>query len=142
MQSRGQIDNVRPRRAGFQQRAVEPRARTLALRGGDDVTIVLQIVADDERGPMLTPPAAANALAGAESFNRRAIAEHDLVGSPDRPASGRVGKMLGQPAVFDEFRLDVFQVGAGLMFRIRDDPDERFAAFDRRAERQGQRADG
>ena len=59
--------------------------------------------------------------------------------SPRPTASG---KSRGEAAVVEQFGLDVFQMGAGLVFRVGDDPDVVFLAFDGRAERQGEGADG
>ena len=126
----------------FMQRAVEPVAGVFALQGGADVAVVLQVVADDERGAVLAAAAAADALAGAEGFDGDAVAEDDRVAAPDRAAADGVGEVLGEAAVVEQFGLEVFEVGAGLVLGVGDDPDVGFAAFEGRAERQGEGGDG
>ena len=118
--------------AGLHQRAVEPAPRVLALQGRADVAVVLQVVADDQRGAMLAAAAAADPLAGAEGLDRHAVAEHDRVVAPHRPPPDRRRENRGQPPVVEQFGLDVFQVGAGLVLGVGDDPDVRFPALPRR----------
>ena len=142
VQGGGQVDDVRPRRAGLHQRAVEPIARMLALDGREDVAVVLQVVADDQRGPMLAPPPAANPLAVPKASIVTPLRSTMAVVPPHPAAAGRVRIILGQQPVFEQFGLDVLQVGAGLVLCVGDDPDVRFPAFDGRAQGKGQRADG
>ena len=52
VQGGGQVDDVGRGGAGLHQRAVKPAPRVLALQGRLDVAVVLQVVADDERGAM------------------------------------------------------------------------------------------
>ena len=77
VQGGGQVDDVGPRGAGLHQRAVKPAPRVLALQGRLDVAVVLQVVADDERGAMGAVAAAADSLPGAEGLDGHAVAEHD-----------------------------------------------------------------
>ena len=59
-------------------------AAALALAGGLDVRIVLDVVTDDERGAMGAASAAADALAGAEGFDGGAVFQSDVVGARAR----------------------------------------------------------
>ena len=69
------------------------RARALALPGGLDVRVVLDVVADDERGAVGAATSAADALAGAEGFDGDAVGEADGVGA--RTARGFRFKVAG-----------------------------------------------
>ena len=91
-------------------------------------------------GPILASPPAADSLPGAEGLDGHAVVERDAVVSPRRPdGGGRVVRC--QRLVFDQFGLDVFQMGAGLVFRVGDDPDVRLDFFQRRLEHEGERAE-
>ena len=104
MQGGGEVDDVGVRRAGFDERAVEPGARAFALGGREDVAVVLQVVADDERGSVFAAASAADSLAGAEGLDGDAVVERDAVASP-RGADGRRGIVGCERLVFDEFGL-------------------------------------
>ena len=104
--------------------------------------IVLQVVADDEGWPVLTGTAATNALARAEGLDDNTIAEDDLVAAPGWAGADGVVIILGEARIVDEFGFDVFEMGAGLMGRVGDDPDVGFALFECGAERKCECADG
>ena len=73
--------------------------------------------------------AAADPLPGAEGLDGHAVAEHDRAGPPHRSAPRRLRIVVGQQPVVQQFGLDVFQVGAGLVPRVGDDPDVRLPAL-------------
>ena len=111
----------------------QSRERSRSVSGAD-VVVVLEVVADDERGAVLAAATAAEALAGAEGFDDDAVAEDDRVVSPDGAVAGGVGIGFGEEFVFEEFGLEVFEVGAGLVFGVGDDPDVGLAMFEGRLE--------
>jgi len=120
---------------------VEPQARVFAPEGREHVAIVLQVVADDERGAVLAVAMTADALTRAEGLDADPVAKHDRGGPPHWPLARRRRIVGRQAGVVEQLGLEVFQVGAGLAARVADDPEVRLAAFDRGPQRIRQRAD-
>ena len=104
MQGGGEVDDAGVGRAGFRERAVEPASRAFALGGREDVVVVLQVVADDERGSVFAAALAADSLPGAVGLDGDAVVERDAVASPLRPDGRR--RIVGcERFVFGEFGL-------------------------------------
>ena len=97
--------------AGLQQRAVEPVARVLALQGRLHVAVVLQIVADDQRGACSRRAAGRGSAGRCRRLRwpRRCGARSGRCATAGRGRRG-VGIVGGQAAVVQQLGLDVFQV--------------------------------
>ena len=137
VQGRGQVDDVGPRRAGLHQRAVEPAPRVFAAAGPSGCARR----SASRRRRLAWADAGGGVGRGSAGpcqrprSSRRCASTIEL-SRQHQPSPDGVGEILGQPPVLEQFGLDVFQVGAGLVLGVGDDPDERFPALDGRAERQ------
>ena len=122
---------------------MEPVARVLAaLEGGLDVAVVLEVVADDERGAVLAGAAAAERWpvpkASMVTPLRRTMRPRRQTG-PRPTASGIVA---GEERVVEELGFEVFEVGVGLVLGVGDDPDVGLAGFEGFAEGIGEGGEG
>ena len=63
------------------------------------VVVVLQIVADDQRGPVGPVATAAEPLPGAEGLDGDAVCQHDRAGPPDGALSRGAGVIGGQARI-------------------------------------------
>jgi hypothetical protein len=142
MQRRGEVDDVGALRAGLEEHAIEPGARALALAGGLDVRVVLDVVADDERGAVGAAASAADALARAEGFDGDAVGEADCVCTQTRfkvqGSKFKVFVRLSEFGIVGELVFEVFEVGDGLVTGIGNDPDVGLAAFQGASEDEGE----
>ena len=123
MQRGGQVHHVRLGRAGLEQRALEPGTGVAALEHGFHVAVVLEVVADQQRGAVGPGATAADPLAGAEGFDGDPVAQNDPACLPDGAPAGGAGVSTGNQFVVDQFGLEVLQVGVCLVHGIREDPD-------------------
>ncbi len=123
MKGGGQIHHVRLRRAGLEQHALEPGAGVAALEHRFHVTVVLEVVADQERGAVGPGATATDPLAGAEGFDRHPVAHDDPACLPDGAPAGGAGVSTRNPLVIHQFGLEVLQVGVGLVHGVGEDPD-------------------
>ena len=137
VQRGGEVNDIRFRRAGRNQRPVKPIVTLAPLDGRLDVALVLKIVRDDQRRAASPAPPAADPLPGAQRFEGHAAGQHDAILPPRMALFDSVG--LDQTLVVRQLQRHVFQMGAGLRRRVGDDPDISFAAQRGRLQHVGQR---
>ena len=142
MEGGGQVHDVRLGCAGLEQRALEPGAGVAALEHGFHVAVVLEVVADEQRGAVGPGATAADPLAGAEGFDGDSVAHDDPAGLPDGAPAGGAGVLAGNQLVVDQFGLEVLEVGVGLVGGVGEDPDVGLAAEQGFAQGVGQGGDG
>ncbi|MCG8407881.1 MAG: hypothetical protein MI923_21990 [Phycisphaerales bacterium] len=130
---RADDDDLRLFGASFQNGLVEPLVELGPGFGTVGVLPALDVVEQDEVGPILDVASAADVLAPAHGQDLHLVVGDDLVASPARRAGiaatalADVRVVLGQPFVVDEFVLDLFEEVAGLVSGVGDEDEE--AAF-------------
>ena len=113
-----------------------------ALQCGEDMPVVLEVVADDERGAVFAAASATDSLARAEGFDGDAVAKDDGIAAPDGASADGFGKVLGESVVVEEFGFDVFEVGQAWCLVSETIQRYGFGTFDGGSQRQGQGAEG